>query len=76
MPLRLLAIALLLAVPFAVGAQTPANPDPTKPDFTMLVEGTFDPETLAEFNRQGPGLCRLTQPPRGGIATPRADDQP
>ena len=52
MPLRLLAIALLLAVPFAAGAQTPANPDPTQPDFTMVVQGTFDAETLAEFNRR------------------------
>jgi hypothetical protein len=52
MPLRLLAIALFLTVPFAAGAQTPANPDPTQPDFSMIVEGTFDPETLAEFNRR------------------------
>ena len=52
MPLRLLAIALVLTVPFAAGAQTPANPDPTQPDFSMIVEGTFDPETLAEFNRR------------------------
>jgi hypothetical protein len=36
----------------AAVAQTPANPDPAKPDFTMVVQGTFDAETLAEFNRR------------------------
>ena len=33
-------------------AQTPANPDPSQPDFRITVQGTFDPETLAEFNRR------------------------
>jgi hypothetical protein len=35
-----------------VGAQTPANPDPTQPDFRIVVQGTFDAETLVEFNRR------------------------
>jgi hypothetical protein len=52
MPLRLLAIGLVLAVPLAAGAQTPANPDPAQPDFRMIVQGTFDAETLAEFRRR------------------------
>ena len=52
MRLRILAVGVLLAVPLAAVAQTPANPDPTKPDFSMIVQGTFDPETLAEFNRR------------------------
>jgi hypothetical protein len=52
MPLRFLAIGLFLAVPLAAGAQIPANPDPAQPDFRMIVQGTFDAETLAEFNRR------------------------
>jgi hypothetical protein len=52
MQLRKLTAGILLAVPLVVTAQTPANPDPTKPDFSMIVQGTFDAETLAEFNRR------------------------
>jgi hypothetical protein len=36
----------------APGAQKPANPAPDQPDFRVIVQGTFDPETLAEFNRR------------------------
>jgi hypothetical protein len=50
--MKTLAIGLCLALPLGVGAQSAANPDPTKPDFTMVVQGTFDPETLAEFTRR------------------------
>jgi hypothetical protein len=52
MQLRRLAIALCFAAPAVVVAQTPANPDPTRPDFSMIVEGTFDRETAAEFLRR------------------------
>ena len=52
MELRKLAIGVCLAIPLAVMAQTPANPDPSQPDFRVVVEGTFDPQTLAEFNRR------------------------
>lgn len=52
MPLKFLAISLLLTVPLVAEAQIPANPDPTKPDFSVLVQGTFDAQTLAEFNRR------------------------
>ena len=59
MSLRMLAAVACLAIPVLAGAQNPsagtqipANPDPTTPDFTVLVHGTFDPETLAEFNRR------------------------
>jgi hypothetical protein len=52
MQLRFLAVGFLLSVPLAMGAQIPANPDPTKPDFSVVVQGTFDAETLAEFNRR------------------------
>jgi hypothetical protein len=39
-------------VPPVAGAQTAANPDPTKPDFSIEVQGTFDAETTAEFMRR------------------------
>ena len=52
MRLRKLVVGVLLAAPLAAMAQTPANPDPTKPDFSITVEGTFDPETVAEFSRR------------------------
>ena len=52
MLLRLAAIGLCLAIPLAAGAQIPAKPDPTQPDFSIIVQGTFDVETLAKFNRR------------------------
>ena len=52
MQFRSLAIALLVVVPATATAQTPANPDRTQPDFSITVEGTFDPETVAEFSRR------------------------
>jgi hypothetical protein len=52
MKFRKLAIGVCLALPLAVMAQTPVNPDPSQPDFRVVVEGTFDPQTLAEFNRR------------------------
>jgi hypothetical protein len=48
----LLSIGLLLLCPCLAAAQTAANVDPTQPDFRVIVQGTFDPETLAEFNRR------------------------
>jgi hypothetical protein len=52
MQLKKLAIGVCFAIPLAVMAQAPANPDPGQPDFRVVVEGTFDPETLVEFNRR------------------------
>jgi hypothetical protein len=49
---RLFAIGICLSLPLCAAAQTPANPDPTQPDFSITVQGTFDAETLAEFNRR------------------------
>lgn len=56
---RMLAVGACLAMPILAGAQNPstatqipANPDPAQPDFSVVVQGTFDPETLAEFNRR------------------------
>jgi hypothetical protein len=45
-------IGVFLALPLATAAQTPSNPGPPQPDFTMIVQGTFDAPTLAEFNRR------------------------
>ena len=45
-------IGLLLVCPGLAGPQIPANPAQGEPDFTVIVQGTFDPETLAEFNRR------------------------
>ncbi len=47
-----LCLGLLLLSPGITAAQVAPNPDPTKPDFTVIVQGTFDPETLAEFNKR------------------------
>jgi|SRR5687768_7358994 len=52
MRLRALLISLFLALPLVMGAQTPANPGPSEPDFTMVVQATFDAPTLAEFNKR------------------------
>ena len=52
MRLRVLLIGLFLALPPPTAAQTLSNSDPAQPDFTMIVQGTFDAPTLAEFNRR------------------------
>ena len=56
---KTLSASLLLVLPVlasaqssTTGAQIPATPDLTKPDFTIVVEGTFDPETVVEFKRR------------------------
>jgi len=48
----LLSLGLLLLCADGAGAQIVANPDPGEPDFTVLVQGTFDAETLAEFKKR------------------------
>ena len=52
MQLRNWAIGFCLAIPLTAMAQLPANPDADQPDFRVVVQGTFDPETLAEFSRR------------------------
>lgn len=42
-------IGIFVAVPLLVTAQSPAHPDAGQPDFSMVVQATFDPETLADF---------------------------
>ena len=43
---------LLLLCPGMIFGQVEANPDPGQPDFTLIVQGTFDAQTLAEFRRR------------------------
>jgi hypothetical protein len=78
MQLRKLTLAMLLAVPLAVTAQTPANPDPRQPDFSMVVQATFDAETLAEFNRRVQDYVELRSRLEVGlpplVVTTNADD--
>jgi hypothetical protein len=49
---RLAVLIVCLASAPGAGAQTPANRDPAKPDFSITVQGTFDAETTAEFIRR------------------------
>ena len=49
---RNLSAFVLLALPLTGWAQTPANPDPAQPDFRVVVQATFDAETLADFTRR------------------------
>ena len=78
MQLRSLAILVCLALPPAVAAQIPANPDPGQPDFRVTVQGTFDPETLAEFNRRVNNYAALRSRLESGlpplVVTTNADD--
>lgn len=75
---RFLALGLCLAVSAALTAQTPANPDPSQPDFRVTVQGTFDPETLAEFNRRVQDYAALRSRLEVGlpplVVTTNADD--
>ncbi len=48
----LLPVGLLLLCPGMTFGQVEANPDPSQPDFTLVVQGTFDAQTLAEFRRR------------------------
>jgi hypothetical protein len=59
MQLRHAAIGVCLCLPLSGLAQVPVNSDPGRPDFTVIVQGTFDPETLAEFNRRVQGYVAL-----------------
>ena len=47
-----LTIGLLLWCSGAPAAQDVSKAQPGQPDFTVIVQGTFDPETLAEFNKR------------------------
>ncbi len=75
MRFRHLALVLSLGVP-TVAAQTPANP--LQPDFTTVVQGTFDAETLAEFHRRVSDYAALRNRLEVGlpplVPTTNADD--
>jgi hypothetical protein len=45
-------IGLLLWCSGVAVAQSVPTAKPGQPDFTVIVQGTFDPETLAEFNKR------------------------
>jgi hypothetical protein len=47
-----LSLGLLLIYPAVAGAQVATNRGTDRPDFTVIVQGTFDAETLAEFNKR------------------------
>jgi hypothetical protein len=48
----LVAAFLLVIGAGTARAQVVPNPAPGEPDFSVVVQGTFDPETLADFNRR------------------------
>ncbi len=74
----ILVLCAAVAFPLLAAAQAPADPDPAKPDFTIVVQGTFDPETLAEFNRRVDDYVALRSRMEAGlpplVVTTNADD--
>lgn len=78
MQIRVLVLGLLFAIPFVATAQTPANPDPRQPDFTIVVQATFDAETLADFVRRVEDYAALRRRLEVGlpplVVTTNADD--
>jgi hypothetical protein len=54
-----LSLGLLLIGQAAAGAQVAATRGIEQPDFTVIVQGTFDAETLAEFNKRIEGYAAL-----------------
>jgi hypothetical protein len=52
MRLHVLIAGVCLLLPAAASAQATPDVPPTQPDFSIVVQGTFDGETLAEFNRR------------------------
>ena len=47
-----IALIALMSCPAVAGAQVAASPEAGQPDFSIVVEGTFDPDTVAEFTRR------------------------
>lgn len=78
MQLRTWAIGFCLAIPLTAMAQLPTNPDPDQPDFRVVVQGTFDPETVAEFHRRVQDYAALRSRLEVGlpalVVTTNADD--
>jgi hypothetical protein len=68
-------IALLL-VPHLASGQIPANPDPSQPDFSLVVEATFDPETLEVFNRRVQDYAALRKRLEQGLPPLRITTNP
>jgi hypothetical protein len=72
--LTMLLAVLLLS--FSVDAQIPANPDPSKPDFTLTVEATFDAETLAAFMKRIQDYAELRKRLEQGLPPLRMTTNP
>ena len=67
--MRSFCAALIVAIgcPALAAAQIPANPDPSQPDFSLVVEGTFDAETLAAFNKRVQDYAALRKRVEAGL---------
>ena len=74
----LVLLGLLFLGPSVTLAQVEANPDPDQPDFTLVVQGLFDPETLAEFRKRVQDYAALRSHLEKGlpplVVTVNADD--
>jgi len=70
---RIALIALVL-LPSLARAQVAANPAPGEPDFSIVVEGTFDPETVAEFTRRAKDYVALRARLEQGLPPLRITD--
>ena len=61
------ALIVVIGFPALGAAQIPANPDPSQPDFSLVVEGTFDAETLAAFNKRVQDYAALRKRVEAGL---------
>jgi len=52
MRLHILIAGVCLMLPASASAQATPGAQSRDPDFSVVVQGTFDPETVAEFNRR------------------------
>jgi hypothetical protein len=73
----MLAAGVLVTLPLMAAAQTDA-PVAVQPDFTVVVQGTFDGDTLADFNRRVQDYAALRSRLEAGlpplVITDNADD--
>jgi hypothetical protein len=66
----------LLLVPQLAAGQVAANPDPSQPDFSLVVEGTFDPDTLAAFTQRVQDYAAFRQRLERGLPPLRITSNP
>lgn len=72
---RIALIALVL-VPVIARAQVDSPPASAGADFSIVVEGTFDPETVAEFTRRANDYVALRSRLEQGLPPLRVTDDP